>query len=104
MDNVVKSEQLSAEAHFAWNLILATYPGTATAMRIAAFKVAFERVYGIPFEHCAKARWRRDYDRGMEELQQVHLIEVTRDGMGGWEVTAVYPDRLQPGSGILLEQ
>lgn len=102
-DAIVKSEDLSAKAHFAWNFILATFPGTANPRRMAAFKAVFQRAYGLPFEHCRTDRWKKDFDDGLVELAAVKLIDVKRGPMHDWEVTAIYQDRFQPGAGILLE-
>lgn len=102
MDNLVKSEDLTAKAHFAWNMILATHPSTTNKTRLAEFAAAFQRAYGLPFVQCPKHRWKRDFDDGMKELAEQRLIDVKRGATHDWEVTAIYPDRLQAGS-ILLE-
>lgn len=102
-DAIIKSESLSAQAHFAWNMVLATFPGTTNPQRVAAFMATFQRAYGRKFDHCPKERWKKDFDAGLQELASVGLIEVTRGAMHDWEVTAIYIDRFQPGSGILLE-
>lgn len=101
-DVVVRSEDLSAKAHFAWNFVLATFPRTSTPTIVAGFKNAFARAYGLPFEHCPRDRWKKDFDAGLEELARVRLVEVKRGAMHDWEVTAIYPDRFEGGS-ILLE-
>lgn len=102
-DAQIKSEDLSSAAHFAWNLILTTHPKTTNAHRVGEFKAAFARVFGADMDTCPRDKWKPLFDQGMKELADAGLIAVEKDGMGGWAVTDIYPERLLAGSGFLLE-
>lgn len=91
----VKMSELSTEAHYAFNAVLAMLGGP-TSMAAKRFVKADSLLT------MAAAAKKQIYKKGLNELMEKGVVECERDGLGEWVPTVLHLERLENDSRLVL--
>lgn len=90
----VRADELSGEACFAWAITLVErdLAQGIRGERYRKFLAIFRRVFNREFDQTPRTFWVEIYGEGLVELADLGLVELERDGVGDYVITAVHED------------
>jgi len=91
VDGSVAAESLSGQAHLALCYSIAELKKHPWWIKKYAETMAKTRA---EFPSLTDNQIKRDIATGMQELVKLGVVEVEKDGMGGWKPTKVHPGRI----------